>query len=180
MKNVNWKEDFSLTFRLSTSTSTPWKVLLYKEVSAITFKWRQGINLFKDFETTTTFLLNSLAITISVNFWLGSLLFFTVTTSWISLCCLKRWFPKPVSKFWALRNYSKLKIFLSSAIQLQFFFFMFVYLLNISRAFAQKQALVLGRLGIRNLPIANQRADIKFYASFQQLLELNASTCLSY
>ena len=57
---------------------------------------------------------------------------------------------------------------------------MFVYLIGISRAFAQKQALVLGRLGIRNLPIDIQRVDIKFHASFQQLLELKASTCLSY
>ena len=57
---------------------------------------------------------------------------------------------------------------------------MFVYLLGISRAFAQKQALLLGRLGMRKLPIAIQRVDIKFHARFQQLLELNASTCLNY
>ena len=62
-------------------------------------------------------------------------------TSQFSLCCLKKWFLKPVSKFWGLQNLSTFQIFL-----------FFCEMTGISFAFAQNQALVLGCPGIRNSP----------------------------
>ena len=70
-------------------------------------------------------------------------------TSRFSLCCLKQWFLKPVSKFGGLQNLPTFQIFL---------FFCNVCLspwwevTRISLAFAQKQVLVLGRPGIRHSP----------------------------
>ena len=75
---------------------------------------------------------------ISVNFWL-CFAYFLVMTSQFSLCCLKQWFLKPVSKFWGLQNLSTFQIFL-----------FFCEMTGISFAFAQNQAFVLGCPGIRN------------------------------
>ena len=77
-------------------------------------------------------------------------------TSWFSFCCSKQWFLKPVRTFWGLRNLSTFQIFLSFGNSSAVFSCLFVFLVRsdrISLAFAQKQALVLGRPRIWNSPI---------------------------
>ena len=135
-----------------------WKKIWLKEVLTMTektWKWLHGIPLFKVFEPIFAFLLNSLTDHFSVNFWLCSL-YFLVMTSWLSLCCLKQWFLKPVSNFWGLQNLSTFQMslfFSNSASVFSCCLSSWWEVTRINLAFAQKQALVLGLRGIRNLPI---------------------------
>ena len=97
-------------------------------------------------------------LTLSVDFWLRSL-FFSVTRSWFSFCCSKQWFLKSASKFGAHQNLKPLRFSslssnpaaISSCFRCLFDFLPKVT--RISLSFARKQALVLGRPEIRNLPI---------------------------
>ena len=84
------------------------------------------------------------------------LVVFLSVTNWFSFCCLKQWFLKPVSTFWDFKNLSTFQIFLFLSTQQQFShvcLFSWWEVTCISLAFAQEQALVLGRPGIRNSPI---------------------------
>ena len=98
-------------------------------------------------------------LSLSADFWLRSS-FFSVTRSWFSFCCSKQWFLKPASKFGAHQNLKPLRFSsLSSnpAAISSCFRCLFVFLPKVTRislTFARKQALVLGRPGIRNLPIS--------------------------
>ena len=100
----------------------------------------------------------------SVNFWLCSL-YLLVMTSWFSLCCLKQWFLKPVS-FEASKNFQRFKFCSFSPTRPQFSrvcLSSWWEVTPISLTFAQKQALVLGRPGIRNSPIEKTILGISRY-----------------
>ena len=131
----------------------------------MTLKWLHWVlPCLRIFKPSSHFYWTHLPTTIFGNFWI-CLLYFLVMTSWFSLCCLKQWFLKPVSKFWGLQNLSTVQILLFSPTQQQFSHVCLSSwweVTRISLAFAQKQALVLGHPGIRNSPImrvllANQK-----------------------
>ena len=112
--------------------------------------------MLKDFETISHFYWSQSPTTISVNFWLSSS-YFCSDDELIFLCCLKQWVLKPVSKFWDLQNLSTFKSFFLNPTQPQFSYVCLSSwweVTRISLAFAQKQALVLGRPGIGNSPIS--------------------------
>ena len=85
--------------------------------------------------------------TISVNFWLG-LLLFSVMMSWFSFCCLKQWFFKPVSKFWHLQNLSTFQIFFFGGSSSAVLACLFVLLVR-----SDPHKLRFRASGIRNSPI---------------------------
>ena len=141
-----------LCFRQVSTHNIQLKVWL-KEVWTITennIKMVLGIILFNDFETIFTLLLNSFN---EHNFgqFLVSLAVFIPMTNWLPFCHLKQWFLK--SKFWDLSNLSTLQILLFSATNSRRFV-MFVCLLGEKwpalPSLSSKQAVVLGRPGIRN------------------------------
>ena len=90
-------------------------------------------------------------------------------TSWFSICSLKQRFLQPVSKFWDLQTFQRFKFFFFKATQPQFSHVCLSswwVVTAVSLAFAQKQALVLGRPGIRNSPI-NLVLDIYVTVNWQ-------------
>ena len=137
-----------------------WKVWLKEVLTSTekkeTLKWLQGITLFKDFETIFAFLLNSLTdhyfdqfLVMLVVFRSNDLLIFLLLfETMISQSCT--WVLRPPKPFSVL-NFS-----FFSPTQPQFSYVCLSSwweVTRISLAFAQKQALVLGRPGIRNSPI---------------------------
>ena len=105
------------------------------------------LQCFEDFETIFAFLLN-----LVTNSLFRSISVYAVCFSrWRRadfplICCSKQWFLKPASKFGAHQNLNP------SSSSCLLVFLPKVTLISLS--FARKQAFVLGRSGIRNLPIS--------------------------
>ena len=123
----------------------------------ITLKWFQGITLFKDFEIIFAFLLNSLKDHYFGQFLVmfvvfvsdDELIFLVLFETMISQASVSKLFE-------ASKPFQGFKFCLFSPTQPQFSHVCLSSwweVTRISLAFAHKQALVLGRPGIRNSPI---------------------------
>ena len=112
------------------------------------------LQCFEDLETIFAFLLNSLTNSLcrSISVYAGCFSRWR-SKSWFSFCCSKQWFLKPASKFGAHQNLKTLRFssFSGNAVTVSSCLFVFLpKVTRISLSFARKQALVLGRSGIRN------------------------------
>ena len=142
-----------------------WKVSLKKleRPLKVNIKMASGtcfrvLQCFEDFETIFVFLLNSLTNSLfrSISVYAGCFSRWR-SKNWFSFCCSKQWFLKPASKFGAHQNLKPLRFSSFSGNPASVSSCLFVFLPKVTRislSFARKQALFLGRSGIRNLPIS--------------------------
>ena len=142
-----------------------WKVSLKKldRPLKVSIKMASGtffrvLQCFEDFETIFAFLLNLVTNSLFRSISVYAVCFSRWRRADFPLnCCSKQWFLKPASKFGAHQNLNPLRFSSFSGNPAAVSSCLFVFLPKVTRislSFARKQALVLGRSGIRNLPIS--------------------------